>query len=219
MTVSIVVPVWPHAPGILEMALETLRLFREHTPGAELVVVHNGGPAADREALEGACDVYLRLYPNKGYSPAVNAGMDAASGDILVVGSDDAQVTEGWLEPVLEALSVGVDIASPTHPEDGQNHHHDEFCGVLFAMSRQVWEAVGPLDTDAFRVRKGDQDFAIRASMAGFTLALVPESRFVHVAPHHSKAAVGEKRLTQEGVAFRERYGVASYRRWRKLHP
>ena len=93
-----------------------------------------------------------------------------------------------------------VDIASPVHPG---RHRHLEFCGVMFALKRETWDRFGPLDEEAFKVRKGDQDFAIRARMGGATLGLVPESRFEHVAPKHTKAKHGQQVIDAETAASR----------------
>lgn len=211
-SVSYVVPVYPFDEHALGMATRSLMMARAHTPDAEFVVVHNGG-LAEGSVLESFADVYVHLDPNQGYSPAVNAGIRAASCDILAVSSHDVFVQPGWLPPALRALHEGVAIATPVIDDPKWR----KYTGALFVMPRWVYEQVGPLDEDELRMRCGEQDFAIRAHLMGLRIELVTDSHFIHDRSGVRSIDLQEPgRVRAERDEMVRRYGADRYIYWLK---
>lgn len=215
MKASIVVPVYPFTAEVAAMARDNLRAYREHTEGDyELIVVVNGGIEDEAAGLLELADIGVHLVPNRGYSPAVNAGAAQATGDVLVVSSADVKVLPGWLPPLIESAAIHDCIASAYHAD---HHRYTPYCGVLFSIPKAAWDALDGMDEQTYRIWKGDQDFAIRAHLAGHAPRLVRESEFVHVDPHHARKTDTDGTRSREAAILKERWGAKTYRRWLAL--
>lgn len=130
----------------------------------ELVVALNGISAAD--ALLPAAARAVDLGENRGVSPGWNAAAAAARGDVLVFANDDVLLGPGALAMMHEVLmtqqQAGVigpdgtmwDLSAPRHLErlelsglpPGELRECDVVSGYLFAVRREVWEALGGFD-------------------------------------------------------------------------
>ncbi len=76
---------------------------------AEIVVVDNGSEDDTAELVD--ADIVVNIWPNRGFGRACNAGAAVASGEVLVFLNNDTEVTDGWLDPILEPfddLRVGI---------------------------------------------------------------------------------------------------------------
>ncbi len=71
----------------------------------EVVVVDNSADAQER-ALLGTIDGvrYLPLETNAGYAGGIDRGVEAASGDVLLLANPDLRFFPGFLPPLLAAL-------------------------------------------------------------------------------------------------------------------
>ncbi|MDP9388169.1 MAG: glycosyltransferase family 2 protein, partial [Actinomycetota bacterium] len=78
----------------------------------EVVVVDNGSPDAEvGEVARRSAARVVRLEANAGFPGGVNAGVRAATGDVVALLNDDAMADPGWLASAERALadpSVGV---------------------------------------------------------------------------------------------------------------
>src|ERR1700722_1867785 len=93
-------------PDYLEVALESIA-GQARSLGAEVVVVNDGGGAAvDAVAERHGARVVPAPAPG-GVNVARNAGIAAASADLIVLVDDDVQAPPGWLA----AFLAGVDAA------------------------------------------------------------------------------------------------------------
>jgi glycosyltransferase involved in cell wall biosynthesis len=108
MKYSVVIATYNRAPELRE----TLRSLAKMEPrGAwEVVVVDNNSSDATREVVEEAARVFpvdLRYLfePQQGRSPALNAGIRAARGDVIATTDDDVRVPEDWLDRAADGLA------------------------------------------------------------------------------------------------------------------
>ncbi|PSQ19266.1 glycosyl transferase family 2 [Halobacteriales archaeon QS_8_69_26] len=113
MDLSVVVPTL-NGREELGACLDSLS---EHAPGAEVVVVN--GPSADgttgmvRERDD--VDVLLEIA-DRNRNAARNAGIAAASGDVVALLGYDLCVEEGWSEAIASSLDDGADVVTgPVH--------------------------------------------------------------------------------------------------------
>jgi hypothetical protein len=108
--VSVIIPTWNGA-DLLEVALASLRgqAYRDF----ETVVVDNGSTDGTIAMLEARFPEVrpVRLPENRGFAPAVNEGIRAARGEILVLMNNDVRAEPGWLGALVAALDA--------HPEAG----------------------------------------------------------------------------------------------------
>jgi hypothetical protein len=164
----------------------------------EVIVVDNGSAAGVGAWLEGERRkrdglTVLRFGEPLGFPRAVNAGARAAKYEYLVLLNSDSQVTDGWLEGLAEAIESDerMGIVSPVtdkcgpgpqlvkqRPESGVKRPTIEEFRVLYffcaMIRRQLWEELGGLD-EVFAVGNyEDNDFCLRARMAGWRMAVNP---------------------------------------------
>jgi GT2 family glycosyltransferase len=199
-----------------------------------MIVVDNGSTDGTREylAVLGERDSRVRVLRNDldhGFGPAVNQGLAAATGDVLVVLNNDTIVPPGWLSRLsahLDRTEVG--LVGPTTNRCGNEAEVDapyrtygemlqlsarraaEHAGVGFdigvatlfcaAMRRDVLERVGPLD-ERFEIGFfEDDDFSARVREAGYRVVCA-EDAFVH---HFGEGSFGELVSTgRHGELFR----------------
>jgi GT2 family glycosyltransferase len=94
---SIIIPSYNRS-DLLRACLRTVTQYAP--PGTEVLVVDDASPggAASLVAHSFAGVRALRLAHRRGFCAAVNAGIQAAHGDIVELLNDDTEVTAGWAE-------------------------------------------------------------------------------------------------------------------------
>ena len=107
MTFSVVIPTFNRA-GELRPTLDSLAAQRT-SASWEVIVADNNSTDGTRAVVESAMDrfpVPLRYVfeQEQGRSAALNAGIRAATGSIIVTTDDDVRVGEDWLDRAAEAL-------------------------------------------------------------------------------------------------------------------
>jgi GT2 family glycosyltransferase len=108
--VSVIIPTWNGA-ALLGHALESLT--RQTFDDFEIVVVDNGSCDGTFEMLarEHPAARVVHLDDNRGFAQAVNVGISAGRGEIVVLMNNDTAAEPGWLEALVAAMD--------RHPEAG----------------------------------------------------------------------------------------------------
>lgn len=217
-TVTLVIPCYWVNQELIESTERCLLSYSEAGDNVDqLILVNDGSPKgmqpADYFTSRTKAQI-VEVEANRGYTIAVNRGLAAATGDVIIIGNNDLFFTKGWLQAILQPLKQGYDISSiptiePNKPfvakaaiADG-----DKF-GALFAMTRPVLTALKGLDEDLGRGYFTDLDFQKRAQDAGFkdgknySLAVhhLPKSTFKVVDPE-------DKMYLESKEAFIKKYG------------
>jgi len=99
--VTIVIPVWNGRPRLLGL-LEKLRA--QTHPIAEVVVVDNGSEDGAPEAAEQQGARVLRLGSNRGFSVAVNHGVETCRTELVALVNSDVEPEPDWLDRLVRAL-------------------------------------------------------------------------------------------------------------------
>lgn len=109
--VSIVIPSWNGA-ALLAPALESLT--RQTFDDFEIVVVDNGSSDGTVEMLgrEHPAARLVELGENRGFAAAVNAGISAARGEIVVLMNNDTEAEPHWLEALVRAIDEDPRVGS-----------------------------------------------------------------------------------------------------------
>ena len=104
MTVSIVIPHWNRHKLLLGL-LDSIRK-QELPEGVELetLVVDNGSTDESVEVARGLNARVLQLSQNEGVSRALNQGIRATDGEVVVLLNNDVELAPGWLGHLLEAM-------------------------------------------------------------------------------------------------------------------
>lgn len=219
--VSIVVVTWNNL-DLTRACLESI-LADESYGNIEVIVVDNAStddtPAYVREtAMNDARVRPVLLDENTGFAKGNNTGLEAASGDVLILLNNDTVVTHGWVRTMVNHLtrdeSIGMlgvitnNIGNEARVDTTYTSLDDmpreayllsranigrviELPVVAFfccGMRRDVYEAVGPLDTNYGLGYFEDDDYCQRIRSAGFRVCCA-EDVFVH---HHLSASFGQ---------------------------
>lgn len=146
-TASIIVPTQDRAP-YLDVALRSIAP-QAAAAGAEVIVVDDGPDEATRVVAERHGARYVEREAPHGLNPARNAGIDAASADLLVFADDDVEVHPGWLAALVDAdTRASADVGAFTGPIVPRFEDH-----AFRTCSREgppvTFLDLGPEDTDA----------------------------------------------------------------------
>ncbi len=186
--ISVVIPVYSISDEMNDMALNAFESawmtldFDALNHSIEFIAVDDGSPVP----FTNPNGETITLPENRGYTYAVNRGLEAAGGDILVVGNSDITFLHGWLTGLVRTLE-DYDIASiPTSDQTWETHDKitdgDKF-GAIFAMTRSAYETLGPLDEE-FRGYFVDTDYRRRALNAGLKIG----KNWNYLVEHQAKA-------------------------------
>ena len=219
--VSIVIPVY-NALEYARQCLESVYRAAVLVP-FEVIVVNNGSSSdvAQWLSTEVQRRVGLRVLSFDhplGFSKAVNEGARKAQGDFLVILNSDAAVTDGWLDGLIGAMRTDarIGIVSPVSDHCGpgpqlvsgsrevSTHRGliEEPRRLFFfcvMIRRELWESLGGLDEIYQLGTYEDDDFCLRARLAGWLLAVDP-SVFVF---NHASKTFEENRIDHDEWLFR----------------
>lgn len=163
--INIIIPCYWVTPELVDMTSQCLQSLGEKDG---VLVVDDGSP------LEYPSDI--RLPENQGYAAAVNAGLDGADGDYLVICNNDIIfIQPDWLDHLLKPLkeSAGISTIRTTEPDGWQTedrYEENAHFGSLWAMTRETYEALGPLDERFGKGYGEDMDYWHRARNAGIRI-------------------------------------------------
>jgi len=196
----------------------------------EIIVVGNGADDDTKIYIRGLKSSRVKSiwYDERlGYPAAYNRGIEASSGEIVILLNDDTVVLDrSWMADLLTPFkrdpSVGITGPMKFSWECGGTYR-EALAFWCVAVKREVFDSVGLLD-EAFSPGMGeDADLCIKARAAGFRLVQVPEdgiddfgskSRNLHfMLFHKGNGTFGEDSefknaaILKNNEILRERYG------------
>jgi len=141
--VSIIVIGWQEAPGLLR-CLEALAETGS-SASREVLVTLNEPTAPLLADLEARPELYDRLVSaeaNRGFGIANNDAASLSTGAVLYFLNDDAVVTPGWLDPVVERLAADPSVGAVASVQVDE-------AGELVEAGAFVYRDGAPLQIDA----------------------------------------------------------------------
>lgn len=225
---SIVVPSFRGADRLPQL-LDSLAAQQDGTPSFEVIVVVDGVDDGSVALLENESRLELRsiVFPeNRGRVGALNAGFEAARGDVLIRCDDDLIPGADYVAAHVNAhrngpggvigLYLNEYSTTPYAEVYGKDADERFRCDAYSAaptlawrywagncsITREVWEAVGPYDSEYRLYGWEDVDYGYRIHAAGFELRLAPELE----TPHRVAAvttAIRARRAAHSGAARR----------------
>lgn len=215
-TASIVVPTFRGAER-LPALFDSLARQAEGTPPFEVIVVIDGvddGSVALVEA-EDRFPVRSILFPeNRGRVAALNAGFDAATGDILIRCDDDLVVPEGYARAHVDfhrdhprtggaGLTRDVHDGSAYAKAYGEDAAERSFAAASTrdprelwriwaancSITRDLWDEIGPYDSSYRAYGWEDVDYGYRIHDAGAPIGIVVGATAEHHGPARSTTA------------------------------
>jgi len=213
MTISIAIPVYNGASIILKC----LGALFENSTNDLLEVVCIDNASADNSSAEienTFSQVRLIRQPvNLGFAGGVNAGIDAALGNVMVLLNQDCIVQPGWLNALTAALAAypqyGIMGCTITHANGAIDHtgaaiqrrdatgihltdiseeraEPAEFVtGAAMAIRRSTWEVVGRFDEGYYPAYYEDADYCLRARNKGIETGCASHAHIRHLRSSH----------------------------------
>ncbi|HYR79029.1 MAG TPA: glycosyltransferase [Candidatus Dormibacteraeota bacterium] len=209
---SVIVPAY-NAASTLGECVASLRTL--NYPNYETIVVDDGSTDSTAQIAEQAGVQTIRLE-HRGLAAARNAGVEAASGEIIAFIDADARADRDWLYHLIEtitrrdaAAASGPNFApapkstraaamavAPGLPREVRAGDADlaQLCGCNMALSKAALTKIGGFDP-AFTTAGDDVDLSWRLTASGETLAYAPGA----VVIHERRATLGSYLAQQRG--------------------
>lgn len=203
MKISVVIATYRGAARVRRL----LDSIEEHGQDLhEVLVVDDGSPAADLEALEDAVGAAgrhaagmpfsLLALSRRGWIASMNDAVPRTSGDVVLLLDDDVLLPAGLpavLEQLLALPNIGV-LSWRSHGTNpgqsrvarpGMLQPATELAAYCMAFRRSLWDELGGLDPRYF-IYCSDSDFCLRATLAGHPCYRV----FWPLVPHEEHACM-----------------------------
>lgn len=194
-------------------------------PNIEVILIDNGSTDDSAALSHEYCRTRprIRFLPsnaNLGFAGGMNAGVDMATGNYVLLANSDLIFPPGAMDALQRVIDTRpeIDVLAPVTNAAGNaqalprlgtseaqvlsaavqlhaepsGHVHSLYRVDFFcvAVKRAVWQALGGLDTGFGRGYYEDFDFSLRARTAGHTLALTEDVVIFH-AGSQSFASIG----------------------------
>ena len=233
-SVSVIVPVYNAGPALPRL-MRSLRAQTYPTRRVELLMIDNGSSDRSAQVVRGFPEVTaLSQTAHIGPAATRNAGIDAASNDVLAFIDADCWAHPRWLETGVDLIAKGFDRVAghvafvlSRRPNAYEvydscvNFRQTDFLeqgwsgtGNLF-VRRPVFDEVGPFDPAL--LSHEDREFGMRATAAGKTLAFAPEAVVYHHARRSLKSLFKKWLRTEYGAAQLYRtHGILELHLWRR---
>jgi len=221
--ISIIIPVYNQH----EMTAECITAIREQTRDFELIIVDNGSEPAIKPPFTGFTETTLiRNEKNEGFPVAVNQGIRAANGDVVILLNNDCFVTPRWSERLTSWLDEFSIVSPMTNYCAGMqqvtigsydnldelNKEAEEWAEEYAGMAEEVnwvigfcmafrkslfWE-LGPFDEGLWPCCGEEVDFCLRARAAGHKVGIAHDT-YVHHEGSQTFSAMDKAELIKYG--------------------
>lgn len=202
--ISIIVPVFNQH----DMTYECLTAVLENTQNCEIIVIDNGSEPPIIPPFSGFTEIsVIRNEENKGFPVAVNQGIRAAKGDVIILLNNDVVVTPGWAQGLAKWLDdfsivgpmtnfcAGLQrITLPVYSSreglneqaawlaqenEGQVEEVNFVIGFCMAFRKSLFDEIGDFDESLWPCSGEEVDFCLRARAVGHNIGIVKDV-YVH---------------------------------------
>jgi len=168
--ISLIIPAYYANQELVETTARCLYSLHTTDWPDEVILVDDGSPIEPEFQFE---TIDVRLPENQGYSAATNIGLEASTGDVIIIGNNDLTFPKNWLRELLRPLEEGFDVSCCWSSDQKFKiepviKEADKF-GSLFAMRRSVYEDIGGFD-EQFRGYFSDDDYRQRLKQKGYRI-------------------------------------------------
>lgn len=222
--ISIIIPCYWANEELVSITIKCLNSLNDTTDNEpqQVLVIDDGSPLKE-EFVDNTDFIQqietIKRERNGGYAAAVNTGLFYAKGNILIICNNDIEFLQpDWLDHLLYPIKndqADISLIRQTDTDgwntDTKYTYNDKF-GALWAMTREAYEKLGPMDE---RFGKGlfeDLDYWRRAQDAGLTII----KNHAGLVEHKGKATFKEvdpddKQFMKNMFIYKEKWGDKAY--------
>ena len=182
MKFSIVIPTYNHCDDLLKPCIESIKKYTDLS-NVEIIIVANGCTDNTKSYVSSLGYPFKLVWSTDGlgYTRATNLGIQAATGQYIILMNNDIvlleQPTNNWLElletPFIKDPLTGITGPVKFHWPVGKTTR-TAMAFWLVMIPRSLFDQLGVLD-EIFSPGMGeDGDFSIKAEIAGYKLISVP---------------------------------------------
>lgn len=188
--ISIICPAI-YRPDLTRVCIDSIK---NYTSNYELILVQEGEDKGLKKVMA-ENDNYIQNKTPKGYSGALNTGLELATGDYICFINNDIVAVPGWMDKMMKCFKEkeNVGLVVPTFWGSGAKQSIDwgeepEFdyvdnifsiIGVCFLMPRKVLDKIGKWD-ESFGHGGEDFDMVKRIMDAGYNVMVARKSFIYH---------------------------------------
>ena len=231
--VSIIIPIFNQH----EITLECLDAIQKNTKGYEIILVDNGSTPSffkvndDIIEIDGVDYKTIRNETNLGFPVAVNQGIKAAKGEVIVLLNNDCICTQGWATRLLAHLDsysiVGPmtnyctglqQVTIPVYQDEkelnlranewaaghvGESQEVNWIIGFCMAFKKSLWEEIGPFDESLWPCSGEELDFCLNARKRGYRIGIAKDVYIHHEGSQTFKELVRTKQVNYKAICDR----------------
>lgn len=138
--IDLIMPIYISENSLYPVVERCLHSLSGYYPDIQLILVNDASPLPIPEDWKKNSSTYIKHGENKGYTAAVNSGLEASEGKVTIIANDDLVFHEACLDRFYNL--EGLVIASPS---DTAASADDRF-GSIWGMTRQTYRLLGPLE-------------------------------------------------------------------------
>lgn len=202
--VSIIIPVF----NAHELTKNCLASIQANTNYHETILVDNGSTPAYRQEDINQKVTIVRNESNLGFPVAINQGIRAATGDVIIIQNNDTICTQGWASKLLAHLDtysivgpltnycagiqqvtipvyqdekeLNIQAAELANTHAGESQEANWIIGFCMAFRKSLWEEVGGFDESMWPCCGEEVDFCMKAKLAGHKIGIAQDTYIHH---------------------------------------
>lgn len=239
-TISIIIPNWNGLHLLKKCIPSVIKAVSAYGDDVEIIVVDNGSSDGSVDYLQSNFPQIriIALKQNLGFTAAMNIGIKEAKGEIIIGLNNDVIVEEGFILPLVEHFSNGMNIfavAAKMLLEDKKTLNFGKTkgglffgllrikfedalypvytlyaCGGAFAVDKKKFRELGGFDEDLDYYQ--DADLCLRAWKRGYRVIYEPRS-----IAYHRYQATARKRYGRYGLAVLSKRDYFLFI-WKNIH-
>lgn len=193
--IEIILPVYLSENSLYPIVERCIGSLNEFYPDMAIHVVDDGSPLPFPSDWIDYITTYSHYSDNRGYTAAVNFGLESGYGETLIVANDDLTFKAGDLDRFYTLPDMV--IASPA---DTASSPDDRF-GSIWGLTRKTYEHLGPLDA-RYKHFFSDREYYDRAKEMGVDIVKWHDVVIDHVESGTYKTVDKEKLFKEDMEAY-----------------
>ena len=213
--VTLIIPVYNNA-RFTQQCLASIFKYKDENPKFTTLVVDDGSDSKTKDLLKEYPLKVLTNTKNRGYLYSTNKGIKYALNTLksknIVLMNNDVEVRRGWLEK-LSKYKTKYDLIGYHGRMSMGESQHKKACFLEFStvfIKSKVFKKIGLLDKRFVSGYYSDDDFCLRAMLAGFRIGQIAPGKpslVMHRGHRTYTLAKTKKHVKREYKPFLKKWG------------